>query len=149
MKPTLHHLTTHLALLACATLTSLSAATWAQASPTTTQLAQGDAQWAAGKLDLAQKSFEDAVAAQPKSVEAQMKLGGLQMTRLDFRAANETYKKAIGLDANHAKAWLGLGFSYLHGDQKDLALAAFNEAIRIEPSYKDRLATVVAKLGSN
>jgi Tfp pilus assembly protein PilF len=141
--------TLHLALLACATLTSLSAATWAQASPTPPLLAQGDAQWASGKLDLAQKSFEDAVAAQPKSVEAQMKLGGLQMTRLDFRAANETYKKAIGLDANHAKAWLGLGFSYLHGDQKGLALAAFNEAIRIDPGYRDRLATLITKLTAN
>jgi cytochrome c-type biogenesis protein CcmH/NrfG len=77
-----------------------------------------------------------------------MKLGGLQLSRQDFRSATETYKQTISLNAGNAKAWLGLGFSYLHSDQKDLTLAAFNEAIRIDPGYKDRLAMLMTKLAA-
>ena len=67
-------------------------------------------------------------------------------TPQDFKAATETYKEAISLDAKNAKAWLGLGFSYLHMDRNDLSLAAFNEAIRIDHAYKEKLATVMVKL---
>lgn len=140
----MHPLTRQLTLLACATLTTLGGASWAQAATSQPLLTQGDALWAQGKPDQAQKSYEAAVAAQPESVEARMKLGGLQLSQQAFLAASETYKRAISLNANNAKAWLGLGFSYLHSDRKDLSLAAFNEAIRIDPSYKDRLATLMA-----
>ena len=145
----MHPLARQLALLACAALTSLGGASWAQAAASQPLLAQGDTLWAAGKPELAQKSYEAAVAAQPESVEARMKLGGLQLSQHDFISATEIYKQAIGLNANNAKAWLGLGFSYLHSDRKDLSLAAFKEAIRIDPGYKDRLATLMVKLAAN
>jgi Flp pilus assembly protein TadD len=138
----------HLVLIVCAVITTLAGVTTALASTPSTLLTQGDAHWAAGKLDLAQKAFEEAVTAQPRSVEARMKLGGLQLSRQDFRSATETYKQTISLNAGNAKAWLGLGFSYLHSDQKDLTLAAFNEAIRIDPGYKDRLAMLMTKLAA-
>jgi tetratricopeptide (TPR) repeat protein len=132
--------------LLCAALLALGSPAWAQASSISPLLTQGDEQWAAGQIDLAQKTFEQAVTAQPESVAARMKLGGLQLSCQNFKAATETYKEAISLDAKNGKAWLGLGFSYLHMDRNDLSLAAFNEAIRVEPSYKDRLAPVMAKL---
>lgn len=134
--------------LMCAALMAFGSSVWAQASSLAPLLKQGDEQWAAGKLDLAQKTFEQAASAQPKSVAARMKLGGLQLSSQNFKAATETYKDVISLDAKNAKAWLGLGFSYLHMDRNDLSLAAFNEAIRVEPSYKERLAPVMAKLAS-
>jgi tetratricopeptide (TPR) repeat protein len=145
----MHSFTRQLAQLTCAALIALGGASWAQASASHPLLAQGDALWAAGKPELAQKSYEDAVAAQPKSFDARMKLGGLQLSQQAFTAATDTYKQAIGLNANNAKAWVGLGFSYLHSDRKDLTLAAFNEAIRLDPSYKDRLATLMVKLAVN
>jgi len=111
-------------------------------------IAQGDRQWAEGRLDLAQASFEQAVIADPSSVAARMKLAGLQLSQQDFKASIETYQRTIGLDANNAKAWLGLGFSYLHTAKNDLALAAFNEAIRVDPANKGKLAPVLAKLES-
>jgi tetratricopeptide (TPR) repeat protein len=134
--------------LMCAAMVAFGSAASAQASAPTALLAQGDEQWAAGKLDLAQKSFEQAVTGQPTLVAARMKLGGLQLSRQSFKDATETYKQAISLDAKNAKAWLGLGFSYLHMDRNDLSLAAFNEAIRVEPGYKEKLAPVMAKLAS-
>ena len=119
----------------------------AQADTPTPLIAMGDQQWAKGQLDLAQKSFEQAVQAEPLSVNANMKLAGLQLSRQDFKASIPTYQHTIGLDANNAKAWLGLGFSYLHTGQNNLSLAAFNEAIRIDPGNKEKLAAILAKIG--
>lgn len=138
-----HH---YLVRMLCAAVLTFGCAAWAQVPASNPLLTQGDEQWAAGKLDLAQKYFEQAVTLQPGSVAARMKLGGLQLSRQDFKAATQTYKEAISLDAKNAKAWLGLGFSYLHMDRNDLSLAAFNEAIRIDPAYKEKLATVMVKL---
>ncbi|MBK5207379.1 MAG: hypothetical protein JJD98_18855, partial [Polaromonas sp.] len=50
--------------------------------------------------------------------------------------------------ARDKSLWLGLGFSYLHTGNSDLSLAAFNEAIRIDPGNKEKLAPVLAKLGA-
>lgn len=109
-------------------------------------LALGDQQWAAGKLDLAQSAFEQAVKSAPRSVKAHMKLAGLQLSRQDFKACIETYQRTIGLDASNAKAWLGLGFAYLHTGQDSLSSAAFDEAVRIDPSNKAKLASIQARL---
>lgn len=138
----------YLVCLMCAAMMAFGSAVSAQASSLAPLLTQGDEQWAAGKLDLAQKTFEQAVTTEPTLVAPRMKLGGLQLSRQNFKAATETYKQVISLDAKNAKAWLGLGFSYLHMDRNDLSLAAFNEAIRVEPSYKEKLAPVMAKLAS-
>ncbi|MEI7613597.1 MAG: tetratricopeptide repeat protein [Betaproteobacteria bacterium] len=103
-------------------------------------VAQGDRQWAEGQLDNARKSFEKAVADNPRSVEAHMKLGGLMLSRQQYSDAIQTYQKTISLDGNNARAWIGLGMAYLHIGNKELSRAAFNEAIRIEPARKAKLA---------
>jgi len=121
----------------------------AQAKMPSTLIAQGDQQWAAGQLDLAQQTFEQAVKAEPQSVSAYMKLAGLQLSRQDFKGCIDTYQRAIGLNANNAKAWLGLGFAYLHTNQNDLSLAAFEEAIRVDPANKEKLASILVKLGAH
>lgn len=119
------------------------------AEEASTLIVQGDQQWAEGKLDLAQRFFEQAVSAEPRSVSAHMKLAGLQLYRQEFIACIETYQRTIGLDAKNARAWLGLGFAYLHTGKNDLSLAAFNEAIRIDPGNQEKLALVLAKLGAS
>lgn len=106
-------------------------------------IAQGDKQWAEGRIEDAKKSFEQAVVADPRSIEAHMKLGGLQLSSGNYALAIQTYQHTIGLDANNAKTWMGLGFAYLHGGQRELSRAAFGEAIRIDPSRKTQLAQLV------
>jgi tetratricopeptide (TPR) repeat protein len=108
-------------------------------------VAQGDKQWAAGKAADARKSFEAAVAADPKSPAAIMKLGGFLLASNDHAAAIQTYQRAISLDGNNAKAWIGLGIAYLHTGQKELSRAAFDEAVRADPSRKAQLASLTAK----
>lgn len=134
--------------LACFTCLSACSLVSAQVLPPTELIKKGDALWAIGQLDLAQETFKEAVKVDPKSVAAWMKLGGLQLSRQEFKLCIETYQHAIGLDANNTKAWLGLGFAYLHTGKDDLSMAAFNEAIRADPSTKEKLASVMAKLGS-
>ena len=109
-------------------------------------IAQGDQQWAASNLDDAQKIFERAVNADPRSVEAHMKLGGLQLSRNDFSGSIQTYQHVIGLDPKNVRAWMGLGISYMHTGKNELSRAAFDEAVRIEPARKAQLDPVMAKL---
>ena len=126
---------------------------YTQAAETTstlsTLIAQGDKQWAEGKLDLAQKTFEQAVNTAPQSVAALMKLAGLQFSRQEFASCIKTYQRTIGLDAKNAKAWIGLGFAYLHTGKHELSIAAFNEAIAIDPTNREKLAPLLDKLGAS
>ena len=101
---------------------------------------RGSKQWQEGRTAEARQSFEAAIAAEPKSAVALMKLGGLLLASNDHAAAIRTYKQAISLDNNNAKAWIGLGVAYLHTGDKDLSKAAFAEAIRADPSRKSQLA---------
>src|ERR1039457_6617684 len=86
----------------------------AHADAAESMIAQGDRQWAEGHYDLAQKTFEQALKAEPGSVPLHMKLAGLQLSVQDFKGCIATYQRSIGLDPHNAKAWVGLGFAYLH-----------------------------------
>jgi len=133
-------------MVGCAALLSTFALWSAQTVRPVDLIVQGDQQWAAGQLEQAQRSFEAAVQAQPQSVKARMKLAGLQLSQQDFKASIPSYQAAIGLDANNDKAWLGVAFAYLHTGQDALAAAAFDSAIRINPSNREKLAPVLDKL---
>jgi tetratricopeptide (TPR) repeat protein len=132
------------------TITALGAATFlviAQAEDMSTSLiSKGGDMWATGNLDVAQKDFEQAVSLDPRSVAAHMKLAGLQLTRNDFSGSINTYQRVIGLDPKNALAWIGLGISYLHTGKNELSLAAFDEAVRIDPKRKEQLDSVMSKL---
>jgi len=109
-------------------------------------VAQGDQQWKAGQLVEAQDSFKAALAVESRSLEIHLKLAGLQLSNNDFAASITTYQNAISLDANNVRAWLGLGFSYLHTGKDSLAMAAFQEALRLDPDKKLALQPVLNKL---
>ncbi len=118
----------------------------AQATTASALISQGEQQWKVGQLADAQKSFEAALAAEPGAVDIALKLAGLQLSNNDFAACIPAYQNAIGLDANSVRAWLGLGFAYMHTGKSSLSLAAFNEAIRLDPARKAALQPLLAKL---
>lgn len=113
---------------------------------TTTAIDQGNRLWEEGKHEEAQKRFEEAVKADPKSIDALMKLAGIQMTRLNYSAAILTYRDVLAIDPKFAKAWMGMGMCYLHSGSREMARTAFEEALRAEPSRKEQLAPVLAEL---
>jgi Tfp pilus assembly protein PilF len=114
----------------------------------------GAAEWIAdgvrlleqGRLEPAQKAFEAATRADPRSVDAYTKLAGVHIALNDFNAAIRVYQQAIGLDPNNAKAFIGLGIAYLHSGDKSLTRAALEEALRIDPGRREQLAPILAML---
>ena len=113
---------------------------------TTSAIEQGNRLWEEGKLEEAQKRFEDAVKAQPKSIDARMKLAGIQVTRLNYSNAISTYRDVLAIDPKFAKAWMGMGMCYMHTGAREMARAAFEEALRAEPGRKAQLEPVLAQL---
>lgn len=136
------------ALAAAVFLVAVQAADMTAADVASGLIVKGNEQWASGNPGDAQKAFELAVKADPRSVNAHMKLGGLQLSRNDFNGGIQTYQRVIGLDPKNVLAWIGLGISYLHSGRNELSRAAFDEAVRIDPSRKKQLASVMAKLNT-
>lgn len=120
----------------------------ALAESTSSLLAQAYQEWSQGHLDKAQKLYENAVKADPNSVEGHMKLAGLLLSRNNFSASIKEYQRLIGLYPKNAKAWIGLGIAYLHSGDKSLTRAAWEEALRLEPARKEQLAPLIARLDS-
>jgi cytochrome c-type biogenesis protein CcmH/NrfG len=144
MKP---HTRLLLALVSVFSLSALSPV-WASAAPggAADLIADGMRLLEQGKLEPAQKAFEAAVRADPRSVDATMKLAGVNIAQNNFTAAIALYKRAIALNPNNAKAFIGMGIAYLHSGDKSMSRALFEEALRLEPGRKDQLAPIMAKL---
>jgi len=109
-------------------------------------VAKGDKHWAESRFEPAQQSFEAAVAAEPRSAETLLRLAGFQLSRQQLEAGIASYKRVIGLDGKNARAWMGLGIAYLHTGRRELAKAAFDEAVRIDPRKQEKLGPLIAKL---
>lgn len=109
-------------------------------------VAEGDAHWAAGRLDQAAESFRAAISAEPDSPEVRLRLAGLYMARQQYARAVPLYQQVIGFDAGNDRAFIGLGLAYLHQQKALMAEAAFVEAMRINPERRAALEPVVASL---
>ena len=120
----------------------------AQADTSSALLAQGYKQWAAGHMDQAQRSYEQAAKRGPRSLEAHTRLAGLYIARNNFSASIKEYQNVISLDPKNAKAFIGLGIAYLHSGNKSLTRAAWEEAVRLEPAREPQLTPLLAKLDS-
>lgn len=140
------HPSTHFtaALLVLALLAGAAAP--ASAGPAADLVRQGEQEWQAGQRADAQKSLQAALAAEPQSLDIQLKLAGLQLSNNDFAACIPAYQQVISQDGGNVRAWLGLGFAYLHTGKSSLSLAAFQEAMRLDPSKKPALQALLDKL---
>ena len=136
-------------LAAVSAVLAYSFALPAQAGSALALVVEGDTQWAAGQFDRAQQSFEQALKAEPRSVPLLMKLAGLRLSVQEFKTSIATYQRVIGIEPDNAKAWIGLGFAYLHTGKNSLSLAAFNEAMRLDPRTKPKLAPLLSKLAES
>lgn len=139
-------ITTAIAVFAGVFLAAVQASDMTGAGANSRLIIRGEKQWAAGDLDGAQQDFEQAGQVDPNSVEAFMKLGGLQLARNDFGHSILTYQHVIGLDQKNVRAWMGMGIAYMHTGQNELSLAAFGEAVRLDPTRREQLAVVMDKL---
>jgi Tfp pilus assembly protein PilF len=125
---------------------SLNTAVAAVPADATALLARGERLLQQGKLEPARKALEGAVKADPRSLDACMKLAGVNIALNNFSAAIPLYKQAIALNPNNARAFIGMGIAYLHSGDKSMSRALFEEAIRIEPRRKQQLEPILAQL---
>jgi len=109
-------------------------------------IARADKAWSDSQFEQAQRAFEAAAAAEPRSAATLLRLAGFQLSRQQLDAGIVTYQRVIGLDARNIRAWLGLGLAYVHTGKSGAARAAFDEVLRIEPQRKDELGPLLAKL---
>ena len=109
-----------------------------------TALEAGERLAAAGDLGGALAASREAVEQEPTSAVAQTRLGGLQLLTQHYSDAIRSFKTAIGLDAANADAFVGLGMSYLHLGQYDLARAALTEARARKPEKTQQIDEVIA-----
>ena len=98
----------------------------------------------AGDLDGAATAYRQAVEADPSSAVAQTRLGGTLLLKQQYTDAIRSFKTAIGLDSANADAFVGLGMSYLHLGQYDLARAALAEARERKPDKQTQIDEVIA-----
>lgn len=132
------------ALLAALLIAGSTVAAGAESA--TALIARADQAWSDSQFDQAQRAFEAAAAAEPRSTATLLRLAGFQLSRQQLDASAVTYQRVLGLDARNTRAWLGLGLAYVHAGKAGLARAAFDEVLRIEPQRKDELGPLLAKL---
>jgi uncharacterized protein (TIGR02466 family) len=89
--------------------------------------------------DLLQESarhYQQAVAQQPGFYEAWMNWGAVLQASGDLQAAEQCYRKALALKAD-ASGYFNLGTTLYDQGQHPQAIAAFREALRLNPQFAD------------
>ncbi|TNF50784.1 MAG: tetratricopeptide repeat protein [Gammaproteobacteria bacterium] len=97
-----------------------------------------------GKLTEAVAVLREAVAAEPQSAQAFLRLGGAQLMSQDYSGSIQSFQRAISLDASNADAFVGMGMAYLHSGRLGQARAAMIEAKRLDPAKQAKIDEVIA-----
>jgi len=107
-------------------------------------LQRGEALLSQGKLPEALETLQEAVAAEPTSSRAFLRLGGAQLMSQDYAGSINSFQSAISLDGNNAEAFVGMGMAYIHSGRLGPARAALEEAKRIDPAKQAKIDEVIA-----
>lgn len=99
----------------------------------------GQIHLAGNRLDAAAKSFQKALALNPKSTHALLGLGSIADTRGNSRDAAEFYRKALALDGSSPEAANGLGLSLAKQGETGEARKYFEQAIALRRDYADAI----------
>jgi cytochrome c-type biogenesis protein CcmH/NrfG len=71
----------------------------------------------------------------PKNVESRVTLGNLYFDAERFPEAIQWYESALAINPSDPNVSTDLGVSYYYIDQPDLALAAFDRSLKIDPAH--------------
>jgi tetratricopeptide (TPR) repeat protein len=84
------------------------------------------------------ESYRKAIDADPKYEEAYAELGSLYISRQDFPAAVQAFKKQVEINPASSRGYFGLGWSYLMGrlDNPE-AIKAFQKAVETGPDFPE------------
>jgi Tfp pilus assembly protein PilF len=84
-----------------------------------------------GKLDEAIVKFNEVLAKLPTCAECYNNIGAIHMKKKEYDQSEAAYKKAIGVNANSAEAYMGLANVYTAQKKTDLALEASDQAQKL------------------
>lgn len=106
----------------------------AESQPLLTNLAQAAAQ--TGDLDKAIGALDRAVALDPQKPEPLMQLAAVYEQKGDKAKADETYQKVAAIDPHNAAVlFFNVGVKAWNQNRSKEALAAYQKAIEIDPTY--------------
>lgn len=89
--------------------------------------------------DLAREQFTTFTALRGSSVEGFLKLGAAQLRLRDAAGAQESFQKALRLDAQIPEALNGLGLALLQRNRPREAAQQFRAALKQQPDYRPAL----------
>ena len=135
-------------LITAMTLALLSSALPADEAPVTTAIliSKGELQLQNNDIDGAIATLTSAVAEEPESSLAHTRLGGAYLLGQRYDDAIDQFQQAIGLDANNASAFIGMGVAYLHSGRLGAAKAALGEAKRIDPEKTPQIDDLISRI---
>ncbi len=113
-------------------------------------LNQGDADYAAGKLDEAIAAYKKAINLQPNNANARYCLGVTYQSKRMLDKAIKLYQKAVQLDSNFAYSYYGLGTIYHSKLIFDKAQESYERTVQLEPDFAEahlQLGNLYFKLG--
>jgi len=93
------------------------------------------------QMDLARKSYEQAIKLNPKYSEAVNNLGTVYYAAKSYRRAISQYKKAIKLAPDSASIHSNLGTAYFARNQLNLASEEFKIAMKLDPNIFEHHST--------
>lgn len=97
-------------------------------------VATGSEQLKAGRLDLAQASFREALAAEPDNLRVLALLGLTYFRGGQFSDAQPVYEKLVELSATDPSHRLNLGLVYLKVNEHEKAITALEASRALDPS---------------
>lgn len=98
-------------------------------------VATGSEQLKAGRLDLAQASFREALAAEPENQRVLALLGLTYFRGGQFSDAQSIYEKLVELAATDPSHRLNLGLVYLKVNEHEKAITALEASRALDPSH--------------
>lgn len=89
---------------------------------------------------LGESLLDYALRISPDSPDAHLLKGWYHFARDEWEAGVAEARRAIELDPDYAKAWLGMGFFLVKGNHSQEAVAAFRKSLELYPGSPQRKA---------
>jgi tetratricopeptide (TPR) repeat protein len=95
-----------------------------------------------GEMNLARKSYEQAIKVDKKYAEAINNVGTVYYAQKKYRTAINRYKRAIEIAPDKASFWSNLGTAYYSQGKYPLMMEAYNKAITLDPDIFEHRGVV-------
>ncbi|MGV8074939.1 MAG: tetratricopeptide repeat protein, partial [Syntrophobacteraceae bacterium] len=89
-------------------------------------------------VKIGERLLDYALELKPDSADAHLLKGWYYYERNDFTAAVDEARRALDLEPDHYRAWLGLGIFLIGANQTYEAVAAFQKTLELYPGCPER-----------